>query len=53
MPIVGDPFPVPKTLEEFQWSWPKKIDRQAIEELFSLSFIKSGHNAVLVFKKIS
>ena len=37
-----------KPMVDFDWSWPKKIDRQAIEELFSLSFIKSGHNAVLV-----
>jgi DNA replication protein DnaC len=32
----------------FDWTWPKKIDREAIEELFSLNFVKSGHNAVLV-----
>jgi len=37
-----------KPMVDFDWSWPKKIDRQAIEELFNLSFIKSGHNAVLV-----
>jgi len=37
-----------KPMVDFDWTWPKKIDRQAIEELFSLNFIKSGHNAVLV-----
>ena len=37
-----------KPMVDFDWAWPKKIDRLAIEELFSLSFIKSGHNAVLV-----
>jgi len=37
-----------KPMVDFDWSWPKKIDRAAIEELFSLNFIKSGHNAVLV-----
>lgn len=37
-----------KPMVDFDWSWPKKIDRQAIEELFNLSFIKSGHNAVLL-----
>jgi DNA replication protein DnaC len=37
-----------KPMVDFDWSWPKKIDRQAIEELLSLDFIKSGHNAVLV-----
>ena len=37
-----------KPMVDFDWSWPKKIDRAAIEDLFSLNFIKSGHNAVLV-----
>jgi len=37
-----------KPMVDFDWAWPKKIDRQAIEELFTLNFIKSGHNAVLV-----
>jgi DNA replication protein DnaC len=37
-----------KPMVDFDWAWPRKIDRQAIEELFSLSIIKSGHNAVLV-----
>jgi DNA replication protein DnaC len=37
-----------KPMVDFDWNWPKKIDRPAIEELFNLNFIKSGHNAVLV-----
>ncbi len=37
-----------KPMVDFDWTWPKKIDRQAIEELFSLSIVKTGHNAVLV-----
>lgn len=37
-----------KPMVDFDWAWPKKIDREAIEELFSLSFIKTGHNTVLV-----
>jgi DNA replication protein DnaC len=37
-----------KPMVDFDWTWPKKIDREAIEELFSLSFIKTGHNTVLV-----
>src|SRR3954462_14193595 len=37
-----------KPMVDFDWTWPKKIDRAAIEELFTLNFIKSGHNAVLV-----
>lgn len=37
-----------KPMADFDWSWPKKVDREAIDELFTLAFIKSGHNAVLV-----
>jgi DNA replication protein DnaC len=37
-----------KPMADFDWSWPKKIDREAVDELFTLAFIKSGHNAVLV-----
>lgn len=37
-----------KPMADFDWSWPKRIDREAIDELFTLGFIKSGHNAVLV-----
>ncbi len=35
-------------MTDFDWSWPKKIDREAIEELFTLGFVKTGNNAVLV-----
>jgi len=37
-----------KPMTDFDWNWPKKIDREAIDELFALSFLKTGHNAVLV-----
>jgi DNA replication protein DnaC len=37
-----------KPMVDFDWAWPKKIDRDAIEELFSLTFVKTGHNTVLV-----
>ena len=37
-----------KPMADFDWNWPKRIDREAIDELFTLAFIKSGHNAVLV-----
>jgi DNA replication protein DnaC len=29
-------FPVLKTLDDFQWSWPKKINRPQIQNLFRL-----------------
>lgn len=37
-----------KAMTDFDWAWPKRIDREAIDELFSLAFLRSGHNAVLV-----
>jgi DNA replication protein DnaC len=41
-------FPVLKTLEEFQWSWPKKINRLQIQNLFRLAFIPAHTNVVLI-----
>jgi DNA replication protein DnaC len=37
-----------KTIADFDWDWPKKIDRQAIEDLFSLGFLDEGVNAILL-----
>jgi DNA replication protein DnaC len=37
-----------KPIVDFDWNWPKKIDREAIDELLTLGFIKTGHNSVLV-----
>jgi DNA replication protein DnaC len=37
-----------KAMPDFDWTWPTKIDRSAIEELFQLSFIDEGANAVFV-----
>jgi len=41
-------FPVIKTLEDFQWSWPKKINRPQIQNLFRLDFITTQTNVVLI-----
>lgn len=37
-----------KPIVDFDWSWPRKIDRQGIEELFGLGFLDDGLNAVFV-----
>jgi DNA replication protein DnaC len=37
-----------KPIADFDWTWPKKIDRAAIEELFGLAFLDEGNNAVLL-----
>jgi DNA replication protein DnaC len=41
-------FPVIKTLDEFQWSWPKKINRMQIQNLFRLDFIATHTNVVMI-----
>lgn len=37
-----------KSIAEFDWSWPKKCDREAIEELMQLEFLKSAINPILI-----
>ena len=37
-----------KHMADFDWSWPKRIPREAVEELFSLDFMAEGGNVVLV-----
>ena len=41
-------FPLPKTLEEFQWSWPKKINRLQVQNLFRLGFVETHTNVILL-----
>ena len=36
-----------KSLNEFDWAWPKKCDRWAIEECMQLGFIKNSSNIIL------
>ena len=35
-----------KQLVDFDWSWPKKCDREAIEEVMQLEFIKEATNII-------
>jgi DNA replication protein DnaC len=37
-----------KSLADFDWSWPKQIDRAAVEELMTLDFLAEASNVVLV-----
>lgn len=41
-------FPVIKTLEQFDWHWPKEIDRMQVEQSFGLGFISQKSNVVLI-----
>jgi len=37
-----------KPLADFDWSWPKQIDREQVEDLFSFQFIRDAANVVFV-----
>ncbi len=37
-----------KPLADFEWDWPKLCDRQAIQELMTLSFMADASNVMLV-----
>jgi DNA replication protein DnaC len=41
-------FPVLKSLDDFQWNWPKKINRPQIQNLFRLAFVTTQTNIVLI-----
>ena len=41
-------FPLIKTLDQFQWNWPKKINRPQIQQLFRLNFIEQKANAIFL-----
>ncbi|RLE21195.1 MAG: ATP-binding protein [Actinobacteria bacterium] len=41
-------FPVVKTIEEFDWTWPKKINRAQIQNLLRLNFIEQKANVVFL-----
>lgn len=41
-------FPVLKTVEQFQWVWPKKINRLQVQNLLRLGFVADKANVVLL-----
>ena len=41
-------FPVLKTLDQFDWGWPKKINRPQIQNLFRLHFIEDKANVIFI-----
>jgi DNA replication protein DnaC len=41
-------FPVLKTLDTFDWSWPTKINRALIQNLFHLDFVANHGNVVFI-----
>ncbi len=41
-------FPVLKTLDQFDWNWPTKINRLLIQNLFHLEFVNQHANVVFI-----
>jgi len=41
-------FPVVKTIDQFNWTWPKKINRLQVQNLFRLQFIKNKSNVIFL-----
>jgi DNA replication protein DnaC len=41
-------FPVSKTLGDFDWNWPTKINRAQVQDLFRLEFVPTHANVIFV-----
>jgi DNA replication protein DnaC len=41
-------FPCIKTLDQFDWNWPKKINRTQIQNLFRLAFLPDKTNVIFM-----
>lgn len=41
-------FPVLKSLDQFDWGWPKKINRPQIQNLFRLRFVEDNANVIFI-----
>ena len=37
-----------KSMADFDWTWPKNVDRETLEDLFTLGFMNEGTNAILL-----
>jgi len=41
-------FPVVKTMDQFQWTWPKKINRPQVQQFCHLNFIRQKANVIFL-----
>ncbi len=41
-------FPIIKSLAQFNWTWPKKINRAQVQNLFRLAFLKDQANVIFM-----
>ncbi|MGO8928005.1 MAG: IS21-like element helper ATPase IstB [Limisphaerales bacterium] len=47
-PHAAARFPCIKTLDQFDWNWPKKINRTQVQNLFRLAFLPEKANVVFM-----
>jgi DNA replication protein DnaC len=46
--IAAARLPCIKTLDQFDWNWPKKINRTQVQNLFRLAFLKDKTNIIFL-----
>ncbi len=46
--IAAARFPLIKTLDQFNWNWPTKINRPQVQHRFTLGFLKDKASVVLI-----
>jgi DNA replication protein DnaC len=46
--VAAARFPVLKTLEQFNWTWPKKVNQPQVQNLFRLAFLKDQASVVFI-----
>jgi len=46
--LIAARLPVVKLLEDFDWSWPKKINRAQVQNLFRLAFVADNGNVIFL-----
>ncbi len=46
--VAAARFPIIKTLDQFNWSWPKKLNQAQVQNLFRLAFLKDKASVVFI-----
>jgi DNA replication protein DnaC len=46
--VTAARLPVIKTLEQFHWNWPKKVNQAQVQNLFRLAFLKDKASVVFI-----
>jgi DNA replication protein DnaC len=46
--VAAARFPVIKTLQQFDWTWPKKANQAQVQNLFRLAFLKDQASVVFI-----